>query len=375
MQIHSYIFKKTSKSCFGIAGGLLLILLTVQLIAQNDLLIKGTVSFLQLILLAALSASEFTLFLLVIGLATAVRVNCVRLAADNEWMVLQSTGFSYRKILYPFYLLLAFVLVLSYVMSLFIIPEALYLNKQKLHDYKNQAFRSQLVTGRFYEPEDDFTFHIGTSDNKSAKIYDVYMRDNRQKPGYFLTAKQGQFWETEQGLKIQFTSGSYYYLQKSEEASRGEDLHHIDFGELWVDVAGIAEPQTEQEKQKIIRDKIKILRTGKLLSDYYGQELQENTSENIILDYERELQKRFNLPLLAASLVGFLLCLPINAIKRQKRSLLARLLEFYGTIIACIMLILLQLILIGGGSNLTLWLSYLFPIMMLALPFLLKVNR
>ncbi len=371
MQIHSYIFKKTSKSCLGIAGGLLLILLTVQLIAQNDLLIKGTVSFSQLILLSALSASEFTLFLLMIGLACAIRLNCVRLAADNEWMVLQSTGFSYRQILYPFYLLLALVLVVSYVMSLFVIPEALYFNKQKLHDYKNQAFRSQLVTGRFYEPEDKFIFHIGTSDNQKAKIYDVYMWDKRQQPGYFLTAKQGQFWQTEQGLKIQFTSGSYYYLQKIDEVSNSEALHHIDFGELWVDVAGISEPQTEQERQKIIRDKIKILRTDQLLSDWYRQKI----AEDLILDYERELQKRFNFPLLAASLVGFLLCLPINAIKRQKRKLLTRILEFYGTIIACIMLILLQLIFIGGNSSLMLWLSYLFPVAMLSLPFLLKVNR
>ncbi len=371
MQIHSYIFTKTSKSCLGIAGGLLLILLTVQLIAQNDLLIKGTVSFLQLILLAALSASEFILFLLMIGFACAIRLNCIRLAADNEWMVLQSTGFSYRQILYPFYMLLLLVLVVSYAMSLFIIPEALYLNKQKLHDYKNQAFRSQLVTDRFYEPEDNFIFHIGASDNKNAKIYDVYMQDKRQKLGYFLTAKQGQFWQTEQGLKIQFTSGSYYYLQKTDKASMPENLHHIDFGELWVDVTGISEPQTDQERQKIIRDKIKILRTDQLLSDFYGQEM----AENVIADYERELQKRFNLPLLAASLAGFLLCLPINAIKRQKRSLLARLLAFHGTIIACILLILLQLIFIGGGSSLMLWMSYLFPMMMLALPFLLKVNR
>ena len=371
MQIHSYIFKKTSKSCLGIAGGLLLILLTVQLIAQNDLLIKGTVSFLQLILVAALSATEFTLFLLIIGFTCAVRMNCLRLAADNEWMVLQSTGFSYRQILYPFYQLLAFVLMASYAMSLFIIPEALYISKQKLHDYKNQAFRSQLVTGRFFEPEDNFTFHIGASDSKEAKIYDVYMHDKRQNPDYFLTAKQGKFWQTEQGLKIQFTSGSYYYLQKSDASSRAENLHHIDFGELWVDVAGIAGAQTQQEKQKIIRDKIKILRTSQLLSDYYGQKLQEG----VIADYQRELQKRFNFPLLAASLVGFLLCLPISAIKRQKRSLLRRLLEFYGTIIVCILLILLQLIFIGGGSNVMLWLSYLFPITMLALPFLLKVNR
>ncbi len=371
MQIHSYIFRKTSKSCLGIAGGLLLILITMQLIAQNDLLIKGTVSFLQLMLLAVFAASEFTLFLLIIGFACAVRLNCVRLAADNEWMVLQSTGVSYRQILYPFYMLLALVLVASYVMSLFIIPEALYFSKQKLHDYKNQAFRNQLVAGRFYEPENDFIVHIGSYDNKKAQIYDVYMRDKRQEPGYFLTAKQGQFWQTEQGLKIQFTSGSYYYLQTSKDVLYQKDLHHIDFGELWIDIAGISQPQTEQERQKITRDKIKILRTDQLLSDFYGQQM----TENVALDYERELQKRFNFPLMAASLMGFLLCLPINAIKRQKRKLLARMLEFYGTIIACILLILLQLVFIGGGGSLMLWLSYLFPVTMLALPFLLKVNR
>ncbi|MCH9852680.1 MAG: LptF/LptG family permease [Alphaproteobacteria bacterium] len=370
MQIHSYIFKKTSKSCLSIAGGLLLILLTMQLIAQNDLLIKGTVGFSQLILLAALSASEFTLFLLIIGFACALRLNCVRLAADNEWMVLQSTGFSYRQILYPFYLLLMLVLGASYVMSLFIIPEALYFKKQKLHDYKNQAFRNQLVTGRFYEPEKNFILHIGDSDNQKAQIYNVYMHDRRQKPGYVLTAKQGQFWQTEQGLKIQFTSGSYYYLEQND-VSKQQDLHLIDFGELWVDATGITNEQSEEDQQKIIRDKIKILRTDHLLASFYGQEL----AENLRGDYQRELQKRFNLPLLAASLAGFLLCLPINAIARQKRNIVKRFLEFYGTIIACILLILLQLIFIGGGNMVMLWLSYIFPFIMLALPFWLKVNR
>ncbi len=377
MQIYSYLFRGIAKSCFGIAGGLILIMLTVQIIAQNDLLIRGTVSFLQLVLISLLSVIEFVPFLLIIGFVASVRLNCLRLSNDHEWVILQATGYAYRQVLYPFYIMLGGIMLLCYCFSLLLIPEALYVNKQKLHDYKNQAFRSQLITGRFYEPDENLILHIGRSEPANAQLHDVYMLDNRTSPGYFLNAKQGKFWQTQQGLKIQFFSGSYYYLRQDEEEkrksrkNRQEKLHHVDFKELWVDVSGFSDGDTEQDEQKIIRDKIKILQTFTLLSFLRKKSTDDAIyNPDLHLDYLQELQQRFNLPLLAASLTGFLLCLPMHAIARQKRSVFARFGEFYGIVFASISLILLQILLVNSRGIEFFTLSYLFPLLMLLLPFL-----
>ena len=377
LQINRYLLKRLIKSSFAIMGGLTLIMLTVQIIAQNDLLIKGTVNFLQLILISLLSLSEFTLFLLIIGFITAVRLTLTQASQDNEWVIFQVGGYSRRQLLLPFYQMLLLVLLVGYGFSLFLVPEALYLQKQKLHQYKNQALRTQLVTGRFYEPEENLIFHISKADHPKGLLYDIYMADNRTAPAYILTAKQGQFWQTEQGTKIQFLSGSYYYLAKNLKQKKDKDLNYVDFAELWIDIEGIASDNSRaDDNEQIIRRQLKILKTNTLWYFAKGNVkkneaslLQATYNPKLQRDYQLQLHQRFNMPLLAVSLLGFMLCLPVPASNRQRASGFKRYAQMFSMIGISIGLIFMHLIFINSPAHMLRISAYILPVLMLGLPF------
>ena len=74
MQIHDYIFRRLLFLNLAIASGLIMIIVTVQIIGLDDLLISGVANLLQLLGLAFLAVLEFVPILLIIGAVTAIHL-------------------------------------------------------------------------------------------------------------------------------------------------------------------------------------------------------------------------------------------------------------------------------------------------------------
>ena len=366
MQIHYYLFKRVCRFSFSITATLTLIILTVQIIALDELLIYGTANFLQLLLLAGLATSEFIAFLLIISFATSIYIVRQQVANDNELIVIQATGISPRQLLKPYYQMVFVVMLCSYGLTLGLVPELLYLQKQKLNELRDQAVSSNLRSKRFFTPEPKLHFYVGDIDFTNSTIYDIYIADYRQSPSYFLTAKQGQFFNSAQGVKIKFTEGSYHYIQSNGKGSENE-LNDLQFQEFWYDISDFGNKTQSKEN---IKRKVKALPTPILLRKLVAKDAEENPQ--LTAKYQGELQMRMNIPLMSASLAGFLLQLSVSPVTRRHK----RMAKQYGIILGVIMLIVIQVVFInvavgsGGIFGTLMIFSYVLPMLLLGLPLL-----
>ena len=120
---------------------------------------------------------------------------------------MKASGFSSKQLLKPYYQILAWVMGFVFLLNFFIVPFGLYLQQLQLNSLKDEAIRGKLVTQRFFTPQQNLNFYIGNIDYKTGEVFDIYIADYRTQPATFLTAKQGQFFQTQAGLKIKLSRG------------------------------------------------------------------------------------------------------------------------------------------------------------------------
>ena len=268
------------------------IIWVTQALREVDLMIGKGQTILIFLSLTVLTIPSLIMILAPVALMIAVLFTLNRLKNDSELIVMGAAGASPARLLRPFMLLVAIVMVLVGLLSLWLMPASFRNIRELVTKIRTDVLTRIIREGQFITLEQGFIFHYRER-GPGGSLRGIFIQDRRE-------AGKVNTYISESGATIEEGGNSYLVLDKGiiQRQSQGERAPAmVQFEKYALDLAqfGSEGPQAPLKPRE------------RLTSDLFKPDAKETYTKNNLGRIKAELHDRISAPLyaLAFGLIGF----------------------------------------------------------------------
>ncbi len=200
-----------------VAGALTAVIWLTQSLRFVDMVLNNGASVADFALLTALLIPKFLLVILPIALFIVVTFFYSKMTADRELVVMSAAGLSPLQLAKPVMLLAGCVVLLTYALNLFFLPESSRMFGELKWQIRNNLSQVLFDEGKFNSVSDSVTIYVRerTSENELLGIF--FHDESDTAAPVTIMAKRGSVVKTEQGAQIVMFDGNRQVFSKESK--------------------------------------------------------------------------------------------------------------------------------------------------------------
>lgn len=296
MGITRYVLRQLTMGMIFVSAALACVLWLTQSLRFIELIVNKGLSVGGFLLVTALLMPSFLTIILPIALFAVVLFTYNRLIADRELVVLRAAGVSHWGLARPALILALAATALSYLLTLWIIPESVRSFREMQYTIRNDISGMLLQEGVFNKFGEGLSIYVrqrtGTGELQGILVHD------KRKPERPVTlmAERGALVFTDTGPRVLMVNGNRQELTK--DSGRLSVLYFDSYTVDFATATGSKETRFRDQRERSVPELIRVSR-GEIGDSEYRR-------------YKVELHQRFAMPLhnLAFAVIALACLLP-----------------------------------------------------------------
>ncbi|MBM3617999.1 MAG: LPS export ABC transporter permease LptF [Alphaproteobacteria bacterium] len=240
-----YIITNLAESTLFIASSLTCLIWLTQSLRFVDLIVNQGLEMLAFTYLTTMLLPSLLGFMLPIALAISVMFTYHKLQADSELIVLRSAGLSRWQLARPALQFSAFIVVIGYIISLYLLPIS-YRQYKEMQAFAKDNYAAVLLQENvFNSPAPGLTVFIRER-HADGTLRGILVHDNRNNAAPMtMLAEQGQLMKTPTGPSFKLINGS-----RQEINYDNGQLSFLSFDEYVLDMRLFTKQKIDRRKDE-----------------------------------------------------------------------------------------------------------------------------
>ncbi len=209
------------------------IIMAFKMIDMTELMVNQGVAFSGILKLILCAIPQVILFAMPAACLMGVLLAYIRMSGDNEIIAIYSSGISLYQTLAPVFIFSAVSLSVSIIMAVYLVPYGNTTDRSVFYEILKEKVNISIKERVFTELTKDVVFYVNSYSPKDGYMKDIFMVDEREKPGTTIVAKKGRIipQKGSDSVSIRFFD-AYLYTGKTTTSKHETFNYMIDLSRL-----------------------------------------------------------------------------------------------------------------------------------------------